>query len=183
MEFTNEKQPNSLMKEEKVLKDWNYAVTKGSVTASHNLTITDKRIIVTDSTSYKNGSTVSKQEIKNKDITGLSVSTSNQNFIMNAILSLVFAVLVAILALAVAKMPVLLIFSAVFLILAVYFFLKGKSSLTLTIYTKNINTEAMGLFANAGLILKRKNKSLKVKVNKEVAEDIVNNIGYYLLID
>lgn len=170
----------TLAANETVIKDWTYATTSGSVTSSHHLLVTDKRIISTSNSSYKNGQSSARQEMKRSDVASVVCSCGNQNFKLAAIILFVLAAVFAIIALA-APAAFLFIFTAVFAIIGLILFLKKKSYMTLVISSQARNNTVFGIYANAGVVLKSKNAKLKVKVNGSVANEIVSLIGSLVL--
>ena len=126
--------------------------------------------------------------MKLKDVAGVSLSSKKETFGAKAILCFVLGVLLIIFAILSGRessarfLPIILI-AALFIILGIVLLFRKKSSLTVEITVKGEMQQALGLYANAGLALKVKKKSVKVKVNAEVANDIVTTLGSILLCD
>lgn len=77
--------------DEGIIKDWNYATTKGKMNSTHNLVVTNKRIIATDTYFYKNGEKTIRQEMRKKDASSVSCYHGNQNYKIVAIVLLILA--------------------------------------------------------------------------------------------
>lgn len=190
----------SLGANENVLNDWCYATTKGAVSSRHQLIVTDKRIMALSTKKYKNGDAVSLAEIPSNNVSGLRMTRTSQNFISRAVMLgfMAFTFLIVFL-LTVIKTgsgyyarPVLdlgdkslsLIFLLGALVLGVatvLWALKDSNSLTIVVLVDNRAVNVFGLYANAGVVLKTKKNSLKVKVDKNVAKDIYDTLGSLLL--
>lgn len=185
---------------ENVLNDWCYATTKGAVASSHQLIVTDKRIMALSTKKYKNGDVVSLAEIPSNNVSGLRMTRSSQNFISKAVffgfmaLALLLVFLLSVIktdsGYGYAKQPVLdlgdmgvlfLLLAIAEGVLAVLFALKDSNSLTIVVLVDNRAVDVFGVYANAGVVLKTKKNSLKVKVDKNVAKDIYDTLGSLLL--
>lgn len=185
---------------ENVLNDWCYATTKGSISSRHQLIVTDKRIMALSTKKYKNGDAVRLAEIPSDNVSDLRMVRSSQNFISKAILfgfmALTFLVvfLLSVIktdsgygyykqpVLDLGDMGVLFLLGAIlFGAIAVLFALKDSNSLTIIISVDNRAVDVFGVYANAGVVLKTKKKSLKVKVDKKVATEIYDTLGSLLL--
>lgn len=139
-------------------------------------------------------------EISSDNVCGLSIARSSQNFIPKAIMFGIMAfVCLVVFLLTVIKtesefgyvaQPVLdlgdagivfLILAILLCVVAVIYALKGSHSLTIVISVKNASVDTIGLYANAGVVLKTKKKSLKVKVDKNASKEIYDTLGSLLL--
>lgn len=171
----------TLADNETIIKDWMYATTSDSVTSSHYLLVTNKRIISTSDYAYKNGQSSTRQEMKRSDVASIACSYSNQNFKLAAIICFIFMAGFVFLALAFSAL--LFILAATLLIIGIVLLLKKNNYMTLVITSRARNNTVFGIYANAGVKLKNKNAKLKVKVDSSVASEIVSLIGSLVLVD
>lgn len=190
----------TLAENETKLNDWCYATTRGKTVSRHQLIVTDKRIIDLSTKKYKNGDSVRLAEIPSDNVCGLSIARSSQSFIPKAIMFgiMAFVCLVVFLLTVIKTEPefgyvaqpvldlgdagdVFLILAILLCVVAVMYALKGSHSLTIVISVKNASVDTIGLYANAGVVLKTKKKSLKVKVDKNASDEIYDTLGSLLL--
>ena len=152
-----------LAKNESLIKSWEYAQTKqGFEKKSYELTVTDKRII----SSSESSKGVDRREIYLDDVKTLEYSFAKKG-LFKAIL---FFILGAITAIAVV---------GIFLIIKAIGILKEKS-FELTMTTEGFESDGLEIGASSMKkifsFLKKKSK-LKVKVNKDAALEIINELG------
>ena len=152
-----------LAKNETLVKSWEYAQTKqGFEKKSHELTVTDKRII----TSSESSKGVDRREIYLDDVKTLEYSFAKQG-LFKAILLLILGVFTSI------------IVAGIFFIIKAISILKEKS-FELTMTTEGFESDGLEIGASSMKkifgFLKKKSK-LKVKVNKDAALEIINELG------
>ncbi len=190
----------SLGANENVLNDWCYATTKGAVSSRHQLIVTDKRIMALSTKKYKNGDAVSLAEIPSDNVSGLRMTHASQNFISRAVmLGFMALTFLMVFLLSVIKtgsgyyarpildfgdksLSLIFLLGAILVgVAAVLWALKDSNSLTIVVSVDNRAVNVFGVYANAGVVLKTKKNSLKVKVDKNVAKDIYDTLGSLLL--
>ena len=173
-----------LAKEETVVKEWEYATSKGKVgKTSHTLTVTNKRIVAQSKSPRK---TV-REEIPVSAIKSLSV-THEMASLFWAIVFIVVGVIVFFVSFGAGKelgelawlVTILyIIIAAFFIYIGVIRLKQGKFSLTIT-YQKGgdfISVGAMRMFKSPTLFKGLFGKKLKVSVNNQAADEILETIG------
>lgn len=169
-----------LAENESIVKSWTYAKTTGKVASTHDLIVTNKRIIAMSNSKMSNGTNVTRNEIRREKISSVYVSASVQNFIL---LGVIFTILaIAGLVLGIQGQTVGYVMFACFAIVAIIFFIKKKSSITLVICQNIVNHDALQIAA-WGARLKANKTKLKVKVDPTIANEIVRELGGILLVD
>ncbi len=169
-----------LAENEKMIKSWTYAKTKGSVGSVHELLVTDKRVIALSNYHYSNGNKIVRNEIRRDNVSNISVSAGIQNFKVIAIILLIIA-LGCIGIGAAAPMVVFIVIGAVLAIIGLVLLFKKNTALTLVVCGNSCGY-GLSVYASMGLQLtEKKNKKLKVKVDADTAKEIVTQIGALLL--
>lgn len=187
--------PVNLTEGERVLKNWKYARSAFSKTSQKKLVITNKRIIHINEKNYKNGKVVKTQELANDNVTTVAFEKAVQNFIAVGILFLIVGI--AALAFSVVTIvkqkelaatdsvnPIYIMFiigSVIVTIIGILLVLRNDIKLKVVIASDYRDIESLGIRANSNISLKQKSGIIKVKVDKNVADDIVASLGALLL--
>lgn len=159
---------------ETIIKSWDYANTKqGPEHKVYNLTVTNKRLVST----AQSATSMEKREIYLDDVKNLEC-TYARNSMFGAIVLFVLAALVLIATIA-AKIWPLLILSVIFVLIGVA--LLSQRSFTLSIACYGGESDGIELGASSLSKIKKGAGKLKVKVNKEAAEEIVSDLGAIIL--
>ncbi len=168
-----------LAQNETLIKEWQYGYAKTKKEKiDKTLSITDKRIVL----SAKGGLTNESLEFRNRDVT--SVYACN---VKKSLAGAIFAFIIGLLAIVIGAVTGLVMPVSIIGFVIVFFALVSiygaSSNLTLNICTEKSKFTRYGVLASiSGTTFKRKNsKIIKIKVNKEVADDIVETIGSVLL--
>lgn len=159
---------------EQLVKSWDYAISKGRFfkNGEYNLKLTDKRIISTSTT--KRG--YSRTDIKTDSVSGVSLSTEHGS-IVAGIICIVLGIILVVAA--ILTIPYLAIAGAVLILGGVIKIMLAGNSLSLNLYVESYSMP----FITANGIKRRKHmRTVRVKVNRGVAEDIVTNFANYLLL-
>ncbi len=150
-------------KNEAIIKSWDYALEKkGLERKTFNLTATDKRLISTAESSKS----CSRSEVYLSDIKSLDYKFKRNGSFL-AILMLIFGILTSI-----------LVFGILYIVLAVRILRAKQFVLVVNTYGQ----ESLGLAVGASAKLKReKHGRIRVIVNKNVAKEIINELGALIL--
>ena len=177
---------------EYIVKDWAYATCKEKDgNEAHSLTVTNKRVVA-----QQNGKRSARHiEIAVDNIKGMEVSTSNSPN-PAALRLIIFGVILALIGALIGQFipsenPLLLLYigvgvGALFIIIGVILFCVRKSAqLILNIYT-DMDTSKGGIFISANAMLPRfrrsgRDEATQIKVNAQVAEEIVETLGSIVL--
>lgn len=150
-------------KNESVIKSWDYAYTKQrGERKTYNLTVTDKRMVA----SSESSNNVDRREIYLDDVKTMDYSFSKSG-LLGALLLIIFGVFLSI------------VIIGIFMIINGVHKLK-EGSFTLTITTRGEESDGIALGASSFLNLKKKRGKLKVKVDREAAIEIINELGAIL---
>ncbi len=164
-----------LASDEMVVKEWDYAIEKANNSA-HVLLVTNKRVVAAHTT----GKSFRHIEIAIGDIASVEMSCAKSNGSTLGIFFLFFGILMIIGALIhyiFAIVGALMIIVGILLMLLI-----KKTNLVVEIYYKSKMELVLSLAANSfSRKTRKRSKSVKVKVNREVAEDIINTLGAILL--
>ena len=174
-----------LSKDEGVIKEWNYAVSKkGMEKTEASLVVTNKRVVH----DVKNYHSISRTEIPLKEVKSIDYY-SNSKISIGAVLAIIFGVVLAIVGFVlmgklgddagIAAIPI--VFGVVLVIAGIIGL--SKSAFTMVLYTSGIVTEMLSIGASA-IKPKRKRKrggKVKIKVDKNVAADIIDSLGAIVL--
>lgn len=190
--------PVDLTEGERVLKNWKYAKSMFSNTSQSKLVITNKRIIHIKEKNYKNGKVVKTSEIANDNVTTVGYEKAVQNFkaagvlfLLMGIIALVFGVVFLIRqkelvynttdSLSNFSNVFIFVIAVTFCIFGIIFLLRNDVRLKVVIMSDCRNIECLGINANSNISLKQKTGAIRVKADKNVAEDIVASLGSLLL--
>lgn len=189
--------PVDLTEGERVLKNWKYAKSMFSKASQSKLVITNKRIIHIKEKNYKNGKVVKTSEIANDNVTTVGYEKAVQNFkavgvlyLLIGIIALVFGVVFLIKqkelvyksdSLSNYMNVFIFVLAVTFCILGIIFLLRNDVRLKVVIMSDYRNIECLGINANSNISLKQKTGAIRVKADKNVAEDIVASLGSLLL--
>ena len=183
-----------LSKEENIIKEWCYATSsKGIKETKHTLTITNKRVIAQSISSKK----IIREELPINLIKGISSSSTKKPSLVVPLLFFIIGGLFAFMSLSqlmstfeiffkIISFSIYALLSALFIIIGINklkqsaFFLtfhtnERNDGAYLSIGSTNITPNALPIFK---LFL---NKKVSIKVNNEVAEDILNSIGSIII--
>ncbi len=150
-------------KNETLLKSWTYAKEKqGWEHKEYNLTVTDKRII----SSAESSKCMDRREIYLDDVKTLEYNFAKKGA-FGAMLMLILGIITSIMVI------------GIFLIIRAVHILKEKS-FTLTITTQGEESDGINLGASS-MLRSKKHGKLKVKVNKDAAIEIMNELGAIVL--
>ena len=172
-----------LSKEEGVIKEWKYAVSKKGVEKTEaNLVVTNKRVVH----DIKNYHSISRTEIPLKEIKSVHYY-SNSKLSVGAIFAIIIGIVSAILgfvlmgkagdAAGIAAIPI--VFGVILVIAGIIGL--SKSAFTMVLYTHGIFTEVLNIGASAIKSKRKKGGKIKIKVDKNVAADIIDSLGAIIL--
>lgn len=186
-----------LAENESVVKAWTYATGKKKVRTTHELIVTNKRIVSLERMERRDGQKITSEEWRNKDVVGVSCSAGTSYSRRVSILCGIAALLCFVGFCAMVGADVLtgllMLAAAGGLGYLCYRFWNGMKSCTfdllLTTQTRlnsglAINKQSTStLFGRAfgGKFFKRLTNKLKVKVEENAAYEIVAVIGSLLL--
>ena len=154
-----------LAQNETVIKSWDYATSSGRGENIHsNLTITNKRLI----SSQQGKSYIKRDEIPVNCIKSISGEYSSSGNI--------WGILKLILGITLSLTFILMILGVPMVISAIKTLKSGSFNLLIT--TKGSEGSSLSIGASNALssLLKKRN-NLKVKINKEVSQEIINVLG------
>lgn len=157
---------------EQVYKSWDYAKTKGLIFTKglYNLTVTDKKVITVTKTKLN----TTRTEIMKNEISGVSVS-NGKGSLLPAIFLLLRGLIVTICS--VMFIPLLAI-GLPLMILGIIAIICRRASISVTLYIKSHAEE----FLSANSIKSRRRaKRLRVKIDRNAADEIANELSSYLL--
>ncbi len=169
---------------EKIIKEWHYGYTKTKKEQIDcALTVTDKRVIA----SHRGKLTNATQEVRTKDIYGVSASNIRQS-IAPGVRCILYGIVFFIIFLAFTMAgdtaeyatPFLLIGGA-WVVLGILIILLSGSNVQLYLYTNAIENPGLVISQSSFVRKKGKNTKIKIKVNKSVADEMVSTIGSLLL--
>lgn len=175
-----------LAKDETLVKEWEYGKSSSGKffkeETSYSLTVTDKRIVAASKSSRKN----SREEISLSDVKGVSATHSTPSQLA-AIIQIASGIALFILSIVflVIQDADLSGLGILMLPFAFIFFISGmnnlnQGSITLSITTNGPKTVALSL-GFTKLFRNFSKKIMKLTINNEVAEEIVETIGSLLL--
>ena len=151
-------------KNETLVKSWDYAhEKKGFEHKNYNLTVTDKRIIAS-SESHKS---IDRREIYLDDVKTLEYSFE-KNGLFWAILLLILGIFTSIMVV------------GIFLIIKAVHMIREKS-FVLTITTNGFESDGLHVGASSLHKITKGRGKLKVKVNKDAANEIIEELGAIVL--
>lgn len=175
----------NLAKNEKVIREWDYADSKqGNLKTSSKLVVTNKRIISENADQY----TTDRKEIPVAAVQ--SISTSNlHNSNLRAIVMIVGGILIALTGIILASqnegvgsmMVPFLILGVILAIIGVG--LLNRGAFTLLIYTSAMEAEslAMAVGKTNALAVAKKGGKLKVKISRDVVDEMLDTIGALII--
>lgn len=175
-----------LGKNENLVKSWDYATAKekGIFKAKTlcNLTVTDKRIILSNRGKNQNA----RKEIPVESITAVNSSLSKKRpWGIAVLLSLIGILLGVLLIVSKLTIPAIIVIVAALIAAVLLIILGLKVRLRLDLITDiNIaHTDSVSIYANT-IVLKKKHsaKPMRVAIDAAVAEEIVSTIGGLLLV-
>lgn len=169
----------ALAKNEKLIKDWNYATQSGrGVSVKQSLIVTNKRLVH----ELRSSTDITRQEVPLSNVKALNMSSAKRISIP-AIIAIVFGVLLAIAGVALkfvleADMVVMVPFLAIGVILVVVGILCLKrASFTLEIITNG----CASIYGGSSNIVSKKDAKVTVKINISIANEIIETLGAILL--
>lgn len=180
-----------IAQDERVVKDWKYAeINIGNTKLEKTLTVTDKRIIVSEESENK----VSRNEIAINQVVGLNTHFDTQkedkkkNGIILLICGLIFAVLIFAISLAteIYFMLAALVISLIMIIIAINWlsYKKGYGQLKVAFLTVIPSSSMMYNLSAAvlpGTTPEQKTQEIIFQVNLTVAREIVDTLGAVIL--
>ena len=172
-----------LSKDEGVIKEWKYAISKkGMEKTEANLVVTNKRVVH----DIKNYHSISRTEIPLKEVKSVHYY-SNSKLSLRAVFAIILGIIAAIVgfvligkaedAAAVAALPIII---GIVLVIAGIIGLT-KSAFTMTLYTHGVFTEILDIGASAIKSKRKKSAKVKIKVDKNVAAEIIDSLGAIIL--
>lgn len=171
-----------LAENEKMIKSWTYAKTKGSVGSVHELLVTDKRVIAISNYHYTNGNKIARDEIRRDNVSNVSVSAGIQNYKFLGIICLIIGAVLTVVG-AIAPLTFFLVLGILLVAVGIYLLIKKNVALTLVVCGNSCGY-GLSVSASMGLnLVAKKNKKLKVKVDAATAKEIVTQIGALLLVN
>lgn len=171
-----------LANNESVLKEYKYSNKKvGKDVTENTLTVTNKRII--SESSGKNGIVRKEIPIKAAEYVTTQFGMSNGSLI-GVILFAIIAVALMIIG-GVEEINILIYIGAVFIVFCILaiivFFMKRKTSVTVVISGLYPENNLMNLASSTVTARSMRRKKVKIKVNREVAGTMVNEIGALII--
>lgn len=171
-----------LSKEENVIKEWKYAVSKKGVEKTEaSLVVTNKRVVH----DVKNYHSISRTEIPLKEVKSVDFA-SNSKVSIGAILSILFGVVLAIVGFILMGQKELSGIAIIPIILGVVLVVVGiiglsKSAFVMVLYGDR-GFDMLNIGASAIKTKRRKrSKKTKIKVDKKVAAEIIDSLGAIIL--
>ncbi len=172
-----------LSKDEGVVKEWKYAISKKGVEKTEaSLLVTNKRVVH----DIKNYHSISRTELPLKEIKSVHYY-SNSKFGIGAILAIILGVVAAIAGFVlmgqaggVAGIAAIPIVFGVILVIAGIIGL-SKSAFNMVLYTHGMFTEVLNIGASAIKSKRKKAAKVKIKVDKNVAAEIIDSLGAIIL--
>lgn len=173
----------NLGKNEEAVRTWEYGTSQvKGVNIAHSLTVTNKRIIAEENSTRR----ISRQEIGVDSVKGLSITHevgSKALAIFLMVLGVIFAVGAIILmvsdeldgSLGLILGGVLFLIGFILFIVGVFKLNQGDLSLIIT--TKGVEGESLTLGISNLRRKRLKGGKVKVAINNEVAQDIVETLG------
>ncbi len=166
--------------EEQILREWQYANTKFNIhRTNYSLTVTDKRIISASSSKVS----VTRQEMLTSQVCGVDMVCAKQSLV-KAILLLVFGFLCAsggFLAMVILPLAIALFVVAALLIgIGVWLLLTASHRFEVKIYSTARFVNPIAISCN-GKKKKTPGKTIRLKVDKVVGQEIVECLGAMLL--
>lgn len=144
---------------EQLVKTWDYASSKeGSDRRDYNISVTNKRIIYT----AEGNKGIDRREMYLSDVKTLEYGFAKSAGI-GTILLLIFGIITAIVVV------------GIFMIIKAVHLLREKT-FTLEITANGFESEGISVGASS-LLTSKKHKKLKVKVYKEAAMELINELG------
>lgn len=173
-----------LAKDEQIIKDWDYATGKSGkffnkLHTQCNLTVTNKRIVYTAENERK----ITRQEMPMdlaKSVYGTHETVSKFGAFCMIIFGILIAVVGAILGLKIPIVGYVIMVAAV--ILGVYWVIKGiirlnQGEFMAKVTSTEIEGESLTLAASRLLAKKKPAAAMKIKLNNEIAREIVEELG------
>ena len=173
-----------LAKDEQIIKDWDYATGKSGkffnkLHTQCNLTVTNKRIVYTAENERK----IARQEMPMdlaKSVYGTHETVSKFGAFCMIIFGILIAVVGAILGLKIPIVGYVIMVAAV--ILGVYWVIKGiirlnQGEFMAKVTSTEIEGESLTLAASRLLAKKKPAAAMKIKLNNEIAREIVEELG------
>lgn len=171
-----------LAQDEKVINEWEYAVSKNKKDVTvHTLTVTNKRIVATD----QSPSEVMQREIPISSVQNVAFMHYKPS-ILGAVLLVIFGILIMVAGLFLPKLaPVEPYFLAIPVVLGLIVLIVGiskfkKSSFVVSL-TAHVLEErsllSLGVENRKALKVSSKNNKFEVKVNNDAANEIMDTLG------
>lgn len=168
-----------LAQNEQIIKEWEYATSQNRAdTMKHSLTVTNKRIIAASRGAHK----VTQEEVATSDVKSVSLShyVPSKFFAILMIVLSVVSLAVGIFLFvhdedtALYGIPLVALF-AILLLIGIMNLHQGV--FTLTLMTEGTQSFLLGLGAMRLVRKSKKKGATKVKVNNEVADEIMETLG------
>lgn len=173
-----------LARNEQIVNEWQYATSKGKGgNFSHDLTVTTKRIVVQE----QSQNSAHHVEISVDSVKGVDLryrKEINKLGILIALIGLVLLIVGAV-NLKTSGVTMLIIGAAVFGIGVLIVMLLSRAQLVVIIYSDLDTDKGLGVYANSiPPVFKafKRGKATRVKVNPNIAREIVSTLGSIILV-
>ena len=170
----------TLAKNEKIIKEWEYASVKaGGHTTKKTLTATNKRIIH----EVRSSRDITRDEVTLDNVKSLSMSSAKR-ISVGAVIAIIFGAFLLLAGLVLnftadmeSALTVAMMVIGVIVIVIAIFFLK-RAAFTLEILTSGCSSIYAG---SSNIVSSKKNTTVEIKINLGVANDIIETLGAIIL--